>query len=283
MKYVVCAVLVGIGALALSHSVAAWPTEKSVEHRSYNLAASGDVAIQNASGDIRVIGWDQYRVDLTITKTAWSEDDLAQLRADVGSSPDSLDVRAVYPNDCSNCDISFVLRIPRGASVTADAASGDIAIDSISGLVRAEAASGTIRLKGTTGVAHLHASSGDIHIDGSSAPMDAVSLSGDIDATNLAGDIDLVASSGDISADFARFDAVRKIRIANSSGSITLDVPRGSGFMIEASTNSGEIQSNLRLPIHEGDSGAAVSAQVGDGKASAQLRCTSGDINIKMR
>ena len=282
MKYVAFVLFVGLAALGLGQSAQAWPSVHSVEHRSYALSAKGVIAVQNASGDIRVTGWDRDQVELTITKTSWSSDDLPRLNVEVASDSDAMSVRAVYPSDCTNCDISLVLRVPRAAQITADAASGDVAVDTIAGGVRVDTASGDIKLKNVLGLAHLHASSGDITIDGSGAPVDAAASSGDIKASNLQSDINLVASSGDVKADFSRFDAVHTVRIASNSGSIELDVPRGSGFKVEASTNSGSIESNLQLPIRDRDSGATVSAQVGSGAAAAQLRTTSGDINITM-
>jgi putative adhesin len=270
-------------AIAIPHSVQAWPSEERVETRSFDLSATGNVVVQNSSGDTRVIGWDSSRVELRAIKTAFSRDDISRMQAVVTNRSDNFAVRAVAPENCFNCDLSFELRVPRGAHVTADTSSGDVKIEMVSGPVRVEAASGSVSLRDDTGEAHLHAASGDISIEGSGALVDAVTSSGDIEATKLTGSVNFVASSGELKADFSRIDGAKSVRMESSSGDVSLIVPRGAGFKVEANTTSGSIDSNLRLPIHERDSGADVAAQVGDGKIAVQLSSTSGNIAINMR
>src|SRR5579864_1199724 len=117
MKKVGAAALVLVLWLGLGRASSAWPDVREVDHKTYVLSAAGDVAVENSSGDVEVIGWDRNEVDLTATKTAWSHDDLSRMQAVVNATPTGFGVRAVYPNDCSNCDLSLVLRVPRGARV----------------------------------------------------------------------------------------------------------------------------------------------------------------------
>ena len=271
-------------ALAAFHvEAAAWPSVHSTSKQTYPLTADGLVAIQNASGDVTVTGSSSGGVELTITKTAWSDDDLARLSTTVQPEADHISIAAVYPRHCSNCDISFQLRVPQGAHVAVDTASGDISVTSIGGPVRADSASGDVELHSVSGEVHAHSSSGDLRLANVTGPIDAVDSSGDIEATGLAQDADLVSSSGSVSASFARFDGVRDVRLESTSGDIELTVPRGVGFHVDASTSSGSIDSNLDLPVRDRNVGAAVSAQVGSGNAAVQLRSTSGDISVKMR
>jgi hypothetical protein len=283
MKVLPTLLVAGAAAIAIAHPVQAWPSVKKVETRSFDLSATGNVVVQNSSGDTRIIGWDGSRVELKVIRTAFSRDDIARMQAVVTNQSDNFAVRAVSPDNCFNCDLSFELRVPRGSHVTTDTSSGDVEIEMISGPVRVEASSGSISLRDDSGEAHLHADSGDISIRGSRALIDAATSSGDIEATKLTGSVNFVASSGGLKADFTRFDAAKSVRMESSSGDVSLIVPRGAGFKVEASTTSGSIDTNLRLPIHERDSGADVAAQVGDGKMSVQLRSTSGNIAINMR
>jgi hypothetical protein len=283
MKVLPTLLIAGAAAIAIPHPVQAWPSVERVETRSFDLSATGNVVVQNSSGDTRVIGWDSSRVELRAIKTAFSRDDISRIQAVVTNQTDNLAVRAVIPDNCFNCDLSFELRVPRGAHVTADTSSGDVKIEMVSGPVRVEAASGSINLRDDTGEAHLHAASGDISIEGSGALVDAATSSGDIEGTKLTGSVNFVASSGELKADFSRIDGAKSVRMESSSGDVSLIVPRGAGFKVEANTTSGSIDSNLRLPIHERDSGADVAAQVGDGKIAVQLSSTSGNIAINMR
>jgi DUF4097 and DUF4098 domain-containing protein YvlB len=122
-----------------------------------------------------------------------------------------------------------------------------------------------------------------VSLRGCTGAIEAVTSSGDIDLRGAAGDADVVTSSGTVHLDYARFDAVRTVRAESSSGDIDLVLPRGAGLRLEASTSSGSIDTNLRLPIRERDSGADVAAQIGSGHAFAQLSTSSGDVSVTMR
>jgi hypothetical protein len=277
-------VIVGFAAtLMLARAAQAWPTVKTVITKTYTLDASGSVAVDDVSGDVKITGWDQNRVEVIETKTSWSEDDLPRLQTQVASGSETIGIHAVYPDDCTNCDISYAIQAPRGAHVTIESASGDITVRAMSGPVRADSASGDIEARDISGDEHLHSSSGSLTIANAGSLVQAFSASGDIDASDLAGDVDLVSNSGDVSAAFSGWSGVKSVRAESDSGDIALTVPRGAGFRIQASTASGSIDSDLRLPIQDRDAGADVDAQVGSGAAAVQLRDESGDIKVTMR
>ena len=269
--------------IVLRGQVQAWPSVRHVDTKTYDLTSDGTVAVDDTSGDVTVTGWDQDRVEVTTKKSSWSSDDLRRLDTNVDAHADRFSIAAVFPSDCMNCDVSFVIRVPSRAHVTVETASGDVTITSVSGPSRVDSSSGDVTLKDIGGAVHIHSSSGGVSLDGIRSSLDAYTSSGDIDARRLAGDVNLVASSGSVDAEFSSFDAVHIVRMESSSGDLSLTVPRGVGFKVDATTRSGSIDSNLRLPIQEHDSGADVVAQVGDGKASVQMRATSGDIGITMR
>jgi len=267
----------------LRGQVQAWPSVKDVDTKTYDLTSGGAVSVDDASGDVTVTGWDQDRVEVITKRSAWSTEDLHRLGTDVDAHADRFSIAAVFPSHCMNCDVSFEIRVPSGAHVTIETASGDVNVTSVDGPTRIDSSSGDVTLKDIGGAVHVHSSSGGVDLDRIRGSLDAYTSSGDIDAHRLAGDVNLVASSGSVDAEFSSFSAVRLVRMESSSGDISLTVPRGVGFKVEATTTSGSIDSNLRLPIQEHDAGADVVAQVGDGKASVQLRATSGDIGITMR
>jgi hypothetical protein len=283
MKTILLTIAVFLAVLAFVHTAKAWPSEKQTDTKAYSLNANGSIAVENSSGDVEVVGWDESQVEVTETKTAWSSGDLARLSTQVDGNAGDLGIRADYPNDCFNCDISYVVRAPRGAHVTVQTSSGDVTVRSVAGPVRVDSSSGDVKAEQLSGEAHIHSSSGSLTLDGDTSSVQAVTSSGDIDAKGLEANADLVATSGDVKLEYSSFGSVKSIRAESSSGDITLIVPRGAGFRIQATTTSGSIDSNLRLPIRDRDSGADVSAQVGDGTAAVQLLATSGDINVTMR
>ena len=283
MRALAILAVVAIAGLAFAQRVQAWPPVRSVDTRTYDLAGNAAVEIGDVNGDVAVSGWDEDKVEVTTTKRAWSNDDLQRLDTRVDAHSDRFSVAAMVPSPCWNCDVALKLRVPMHAHITIDTSSGDVSVSSLAGPARVESSSGDVAMRDVGGEVHAHTSSGDITLDGIGSSVDAFASSGDIKAKRLSADVNLVASSGSVSADFVRFDAVHAVRMESSSGDVALTVPRGVGFTLQATTSSGSIDSNLDLPVHERDSGADVSAKVGDGKASVQLRATSGDIAVTMR
>jgi putative adhesin len=275
--------LAAVAATSLcAQAAGAWPTVRHVDTNTYALSSTGSLSVDNASGDVQITGWDQSKVEVTEIKSSWSSDDLPRLQTQVNAQGDSLSLRADYPDDCTNCDITYHIRAPQGAHVTVDSAGGDVTVVSVSGPVRVESSSGDITVHDISGAAHLHTSSGSLTIDNATDAVEGDTSSGDIDASGLTANADLISASGDVKADFAAFAAVKNVILESTSGDVTIEVPRGTGFRVEASTGSGDIHSNLALPISERDSGADVDAQVGTGAAMVQLRATSGDIHVDM-
>jgi DUF4097 and DUF4098 domain-containing protein YvlB len=272
-----------VAAVALAKPSWAWPDVHATDTTSYPIAGNAVIAVDDPSGDVRITGWSENRVEVVTTRTSWSSDDLKRMSTTVDARHDRLALGVQIPHGCLNCDISFSIRAPKGVHVAIETASGDIKVTAIDGPVHADSSSGGVEIRDAHGEVHVHASSGDITLDHISSIVDAVTSSGDIKATGLASDTDLRAASGSLTADFSSFGDVHHVWLESSSGDITFVVPRGTGFRLDADTTSGSIDSNLALPIRERDSGASVGAQVGKGSTTVQLRATSGDISVKMR
>jgi len=283
MKLVLIVALVALVASWTGRYVWPWSSVHSVQTASYSLPAAGTIAVQNSSGDVKLDGWDRDSVQLIVRKNATTNADLDSLTTAVTDRGGVLGVIAQYPDDCRNCDISFEIKMPRGAHVIVDSSSGDVSVADAAGPVRVRTASGDIEVRASAGSTYLHSSSGDVTVSGCASGLIAQTASGDIDTDGLAGDAALESSSGSVKASYDGWGRVRTVRIESASGDIELVVPRGSGFKLEAETQSGSIDSNLRLPIDDRDSGAAVNARVGSASASVQMGAQSGDISITMR
>jgi len=264
MKAMALALLVILFAGMSSHAAYAWPMQQRVDTQTYAVTEDVDVVVDGADADVTVTGWDSDRVEVVTKRSAWSDDDLNSLGASIEPHGDHVLVAARSGSDCMGCSLSIDVRVPAGAHVTVATASGDVSVHDAGGEV------------------HAHSTSGDISVRNASSALEAFASSGDIDAKGLSADVDLVAGSGSITAAFAQFAHVKHVRAQSSSGDVSIVVPRGASFGI-ASTRSGSIDSNLRLPIHDFDSGADVSAKVGDGAATVELESNSGDIDVTMR
>lgn len=278
--------IVAVAAVALSALVAragAWPMQTQTDTRTFPVDSDAQVAIDATEGDVSIKGWDSNKVELVTKKSAWSSDDFARIDSKIDATSDHVSVSEGAWSNCLNCGVSYELRVPNGAHITVLTLSGDVDVRGIAGPVRVDASSGDVEIHDVGGSVRAHARSGDISISNVASSLEAYASSGDIEAKDLSNDAALVTDSGSVDAAFDRMTSVHQVRIKTSSGDVSVVVPRGAGFAIDASTSSGSMDSNLKLPIQERDSGATVHAQVGTGGANVQLETASGDIQVTMR
>ena len=257
-----------------------WDVVRSQTTASYPISASGVLQISNSSGDVYVTGSSESTLEVTVKKSAKNHDDLNALSANVASAPVGISITTDYPNHCSSCDVSYEIRVPRGVKVVVDDDSGDVHIKGTDGLIDVSESSGDVRLEDDTGAMNVSDSSGDVRLIDVTGSARVKSSSGEIKASGLTKNVDFYAASGDVTAKFSSFNGVDTVRMRTSSGSITLDVPRSFDARITATTDSGSLDSNLKLPIRDHDSGADLSVAVGSGKTTVNLVATSGDISI---
>lgn len=220
-------------------------TEVRLEH-----GGSADVEIR---GDDTVTGLDVRR----------------RVRYAGGSAPEETAVvegtRLTLDLDCGrNCSVSYVVRLPKGASVSGGTNSGNIDLAGV-GTVDVEVRSGDIELTDVTGPVKVSASSGNIVVRGLAGDLTAETSSGNIEATDL---------------------GAATIRAEASSGNITLDVAGGT---VSAKTSSGNIE--LRVP----DDACRVSADAGSGDVTigvataasgtcrVEARAGSGNVSVEPR
>lgn len=266
-----------------------WQTIHSQTTTSYAISGTGVLQLSNTSGDVYVTGGSGSTVDVTVKKSGLSHSDLDSMSSDAtvdssGGHPNSgLTITTNYPHHCVNCDLSYEIRVPRGVQVKVDVDSGDVHVSGTDGLIDISSSSGDVKLTDDSGPINVEESSGDVRLTDVGGSARVKSSSGGIDASGLTKDVDFDAASGDITAKFASLDGVSTIRMRTDSGSITLDMPRNFSARISALTDSGSLDSNLKLPIHDHDSGADLSVAVGNAKTNVNLVASSGDISINAR
>jgi hypothetical protein len=266
-----------------------WQTIHSQVTTSYAISGTGVLQVSNTSGDVYVTGGGGSTVDVTVKKSGLSQSDLDSMTSDAtvdasGGHPNSgLAITTNYPHHCVNCDLSYEIRVPRGVQVKVDVDSGDVHVSGTDGLIDISSSSGDVKLSDDSGPINVEESSGDVRLTDVGGSARVKSASGGIDASGLTKDVDFNADSGDITAKFASLSGVSTIRMRTDSGSITLDMPRDFSARISALTDSGSLDSNLKLPIHDHDSGADLSVAVGNAKTNVNLVASSGDISINAR
>jgi FlaG/FlaF family flagellin (archaellin) len=161
-----------------------------------------------------------------------------RLRLSVGRGGDVHVAGGCGPVIFGSCRAAVTVRVPLGDPVIVHSGEGDVRVSGVSGAVNVDAGAGDITAIDLSGPVYLHTGSGDVDAHHLSGPAQLASDSGDVSGDNLwngltkarsgSGDIALVFSAPPTNAD-----------AETGSGDVTLLVPRGSAYAVDAETSSG--------------------------------------------
>jgi len=219
---------------------------------------------------------------------------------------------------CAN-GVRYRIVVPSGAQADIHTASGEIDVEGLSGAVSLTSLSGDIHAGDLTGGLTISTTSGEVKLNDIAGKLDVGNISGDVklengkidgatvnttsggvDLDGVAGALKLTSVSGDIRVREAHdgqlalsttsgkitYEGSLASKSTNSlnsfSGDVNVQLPDASAFRLDASTASGDINSEFELrdgqQAHGNLSGAA-----GDGSATLTVGTTSGDISIERR
>jgi DUF4097 and DUF4098 domain-containing protein YvlB len=132
--------------------------------------------------------------------------------------------------------------------LTAVVASGNLSVGDVSGDLRMHSASSDLRADRVGGRASLSTASGDIEVGAVGDRADVRTTSGDVRLGHVAGDSSVVVVSGEVRVlSFASGE----LKVRSVSSDITIGIPPGTAFVVNAETMSGAVTSEI--PV-DGDS-----------------------------
>lgn len=137
------------------------------------------------------------------------------------------------------CTFSFHAVLPAGKRAVLSDGSGNLALRGLTGPVTAGSGSGDVQVNLLSGTANLQTGSGNITGTGLSGPQVTLRAgSGDIAIDGLASlDVVVTDGSGDISLTFTKVP--KRVRVSDSSGDVSVVLPRGVRYQVNATTDSG--------------------------------------------
>jgi len=120
--------------------------------------------------------------------------------------------------------------------------------------------------------------SGDLALNDATGPVRISTSAKDVECTGITGDLRVEDGDGDISV--GALAPLGEITVHNRNGAVTLTVPQGAGFVLQATAKNGDVDSKLDLPITSIGSGHAIAGKVGRGGPRVELVTDHGDIEI---
>ena len=269
-------------------------------HLSYTLAPGGRINLENITGNIEISSWEKDSVEINGTKYAGSEQGLKDLKIDVSSSPNLLQIRTIQAFGARNTGARFSIRVPHRVQLDRIVSSnGGIRVDDIEGMANLKSSNGTIRIwrvkgsleartsnggievNGTTGNAILHTSNGGIRVEMNKGSLEATTSNGGINARLMQADSDqpvrLESSNGNIDLSM---DAVRDVRANTSNSSITVRLPSSASARVRARTSNSPITTEFDV-LTKGMIGKhTLEGTLGSGGPLIDLSTSNGGIKL---
>jgi len=270
-------------------------------HFSYPLKPGGRLSVESFNGSIEISPWDQATIDISGTKYARSQDDIADIKVDIDHTPDAVAIRATRPTSRhGNYGARFVIKAPR--SVVMDR------LTTSNGAIRAEQGVGPGRFKTSNGGIHVISFRGELNAVTSNGPVELNNVEGAITGRTsngairgdgLRGGIDMSTSNGGIHLALEKADhdvkletsngaidltmppdSVAPVRARTSNSGITLHLPGEANARIAADTSNGSITSDFEMKLRGEFSKHHMEGSLGSGGPLIDLSASNGSIRI---
>lgn len=185
-----------------------------------------------------------------------------------------------WSNRNGRAEANFVVEVPRGVSVRVSSGSGDVTVDGVTGGVHAASGSGSVRVGSGASEVRAATGSGRVTVDAALGQVHASTGSGDVHITTGRGPVTASTGSGDIDVSMAALQGSEDMRFSSGSGTITLRLPSDFSANINATTGSGDFESDFQMTIQGRMSRHNLRATIGNGGRNVRMSTGSGDIRI---
>jgi hypothetical protein len=274
-----------------------------------SMARDGKVSVRNVSGDIEVKTWDKGEVKIEAVKTSKAstlekaKENAAKVEIEVREEGKTVLIETKYPKPSIknlNVTVDYHLLIPDQAEIKTKSVSGDVILQQIGGMVEVDVVSGDIEVTKADKGADCKSVSGDLELQSITGDAFLKTVSGDITMEKLIGSIEAESVSGDIElSDVSGARVVKgnalsgtityqgdinpegRYELKSHSGEIEMILPADAAFDLEASTFSGDIESDFEIVVTGKFNKKKVQGTVNGGGAAVKLNTFSGDVDLK--
>jgi DUF4097 and DUF4098 domain-containing protein YvlB len=231
-----------------------WRGELAAGQRLYLYTTNGPVRVEAASG---------RNLEITAAKS-WRRGNPADVRIEAARVGDGVAVCAIWNDPEARCteegvqrarriqvrginndtDVSFTVRLPAGAHITARTTNGTLVITGATGEVNARTTNGEVTAESSGGPVMASTTNGDVRIRVSRLPDQGASY-------------------------------------RTTNGTITIELPDGINTNIEARTTNGGISSDFEVMVTGSISPRSLRGRIGSGGPTLSLSTTNGSIRIR--
>jgi RNA polymerase sigma factor (sigma-70 family) len=256
--------------------------------KSFKTGKAPRLAVEVFSGGIEVVVGAEGVAEARLTKRSQADteeearQDLKNVEVRMTQEKDGVRItaRRLQEKRSSQVDVAAQLRVPPGAVLDLRTSNGPVKLTGATGDVKALTSNGPIRAEGCKGALRLTTRNGAIVVAGATGVAELKTNNGHIDIQAEKAVVKAETSNGAIS--FSGSLAGGEHTFSTHNGPVTVTLPAGAQFRVDAATNTGTIKNDF--PGATAGNGRHLLATVG-GKptASLKLHTSNGPIEIRKK
>lgn len=217
------------------------------EEKTLTFKDADQLKLNNVTGSVEVIGWDNSHVEVNYLKKAANESLLERLRVEVRQKGGSVDIDTDYPRRCRRCAISFKVFVPRSMET-----------------VGLRTVTGSVLLKGMD------------HVENAAAKT----VTGSVTVELSCRDCELSSVTGDIRADFERIDDGGEIEASLTTGSIKIYLPDDFAGRVSLRTVTGSVYTDFPVTMAGSLRKSRIAGSIGQGSSRIRAGTVTGSIRL---
>lgn len=257
----------------------------------------GVVSLDNAAGQLTIVGWDKAEVAVTGRLGAGA----TGLSIESEGKHTSIDFDLLHG---PHAEAELEIHVPAGSDVEVDGFSASARVSGVKGSVRVETVNGSIAVAAAGGDLELHAVNGPIEVGGASPRVRAEAVNGGVTLKGVAGDVEASTVNGPLTIEGGRLaraeletvagalrvqcelGAGARVELHSVSGDVELLLPASTSARFDVSSFSGEIENELGPPAHKASKFTPqkeLSFTTGAGAATVEIQTLSGRVTLRKR
>ncbi|WP_166020729.1 DUF4097 family beta strand repeat-containing protein [Streptomyces chilikensis] len=208
-------------------------------------ASAGRLTVDTDNGDLAVRPADVEKIEVTRWFAGWAL--IGEPEATWEMDGDRLELRTDCGVVVAGCSARYEVLVPRGTELTVTGDNGDIQASGFGTALRVETDNGDVEVTDSTGPLTLEGNNGDLRATGVTSRR-----------------VKAVSDNGDVRLVFA--SAPERTTVESSNGDVTLEVPEGTAYRVDAASSNGDV--TTKLPTDP------------DGAHRLDVRSDNGDITL---
>lgn len=281
---------------------------------------SGDITVKTWSkAEVKIDALKISKAD----SLAEAKENAGEVKIEVSEEGNVLRIETKYPEKTRrkfSVSVNYELMIPSQASANMHSVSGSVSLTKIGGAAKASTISGNVTVEDVAGMLKAHSVSGNVNVMTAGSGADCDSVSGNVEIYGSTGDVALKTVSGKVVAERVKGSVeaetvsgsvklnditdAKKVKanalsgsvkyagkiysggsyyFKSHSGDVTVTIPSGSAFDLEATTFSGSIESDFEIKVSGKIGRKSLRGTVSGGGADLDLKTFSGSVYLRKK